>query len=297
MVAADAGSGAVDTSVLLPIEDVLSHTGLAGGGSEESLRRILYASPLGDYNVSLANNAKQSVEDNAALINGTTDALTAVLDATKSIAYTGTAAALEAMGKTDTISEDMGKLDSAIGDYLDEDIAQTVSDYNAELVNLKRDAKYALLMMRADSINEKAKNGTGYVKDGPTTVSGLSYKQSDYEEDRNTWVRYTNWSQYKNPNYDALVDAGCYGVDEYLWSATRTKYKYINYWGTVNSIGKWYDHWPWNAADDDVNELEARLTSNKLDLPYNVNDIINYDCNTVSGHSHDGQFSYSSGKF
>ena len=261
----------------LSIADVVDKQDLSWANTKESLLAILQALPISEYETRINNETvKSGIDESKGRVENVFARFRDVLNRTNSKRLNTSTEAVNSEKKLQTISAKVDGLEEAVDNYLKEDVIAKIEEYNEKLKELKRGAKIKLLRMEADRINELAKAGTGYPHDGKQNVhyEGENSPPSDRQIDKNTWRHYNSREPYQVdywPPTNATRSTTPQKITKY--KGTYTDLKYINYWGTINSIDKWYDCKLFNWQDDDVNELEARFIELKLDLPYNPDEI------------------------
>ena len=282
---ADGGGGTVDYGAKLGIQTVFDLRDGLLSVSMSDLKLILYATKINETEVRASiDEALLGVEKELEEMREKKVTIESTLSPSDSAAVYNGESATEARAKIEKAIADAEELQDTLKKLSDEDIESIVEEYNSALDFLKSNAKLAILRDKADEINEAAQSGRGayYYSDRYRVPFDQTSSMSSREIDRQTY-RYVNscdsYTQVEEywPATNATRQREPSKRYITRYSGTYTDFKYINYWGTVNSIGKWYDHWPWNAADDDVDDLIARFNAVGIPIPYDEAKVVEYE--------------------
>ena len=287
------------STVLLPINDVLTATGEARGDTTGALQRILYASPIKVSNVVNSVYEKFSSVDNvtADSMERCEVAQQLLEEGNSARLYTGTAAQTE-IAKINQAIQDIYDLNQSISTFMDEDIQATLESYNEKLRGLKSDAKMKLLVQSAKEVNDMAENGSArFQANNPYIISKEEIK-CGAGLPSNGIIGETQYKYHgelvHHPQSQKIYDT--YGnlydeIDTSYYTCTKYTYKYIKYWGLTGSASRnsWLKDnfsiygWPWNIGEDDPVELEKKFDELGIQLPYKKEYVIEPDEFTDTG--------------
>lgn len=239
----------------LSIESVLNETTDPGDVS------ILYASKID------AAAAEQTIDDFIANVKSSVDAATVKIDeiegilaATQSNSFYSGADAQKNIENMMAAKNNLEYI-VTLGNSIDkEGIMSIINLYNEKLSVLKKKCRLKYLQKAADKYNEGKHN--------PTTVtytqeaSGIPM-EGEHKHSKG-FVEYTiKYKKFIAPQYGEQSP----GKIEY----EKTSYDYINYWFWLTG-----DSWIATRLDDSIEDIERKFKDRNLELPYDVNKLV--DC-------------------